>query len=449
MKPSDLDALLAGADDAAVRALCELIAVPSISARGEALAEGADAVLRLCRECGLEARLLPGPGAPVVVAERAAPAGAPTVLFYGHYDVQPPEPLEAWRSDPFVATIRDGAVFGRGAGDNKGQLLAHLFAVRALIAHGALPVGVKFLIEGEEEIGSPNLGAVAEMHRDALMADLALTSDAALQDTDTPEVLLGVRGLLYVEVEARGAVADVHSGNRGGLAPMPAWELVRALASLRDERGRVTIPGFHEAVRPPTPRERELLATLPPWNESLRQQLGVDRLPEAAEADPWAALMFQPTLNICGLTAGYQGQGAKTVIPARASAKIDLRLVADQDPEEVYAALRQRLLACSPGLSLRKLATVPPSATPPDAPGVEAVIDAVRLATGRAPTVRPRMGGTTPDFVFTRVLGIPSVLVPYGPADMSHHAPNERMTLAALRRGIRCTAAILSRLAAR
>lgn len=441
MNTPDLDALLRQADSAATAALCDFIGVASISARGEALREGAEAVQQLCQRCGLLTRLLLGPGAPVVHAWRAAPAGAPTVLFYGHYDVQPPEPLDAWHSDPFRGEIRDGAVYGRGAGDNKGQLLAHLFAVRALLEARQLAVGVEFLIEGEEEIGSPHLGAIVEAHRHELRADLAITADAPVHEDGSPVVILGVRGLLYLEIEARGAATDVHSGNRGGVAPTPAWDLVQALAGLRSADGVVTVPGFHDAIRPPTATEQRMVAALPPLRAALHEQLQVERL--ATNGDPWTALMFEPTLNICGLTSGYQGAGAKTVIPARATAKVDVRLVADQDPDAIFAALAEQLLRRNPGLTVRKLAAVPPSATAPDAPYVQTVISAVREATGQAPLIRPRLGGTTPDYVFTKILQLPSVLVPYGPPDMNHHAPNERMTLAALHRGIRCTAAIL------
>jgi acetylornithine deacetylase/succinyl-diaminopimelate desuccinylase-like protein len=433
--------------DDAVRALCDFIAVPSISAQGSMLREGADATARILTECGLTVTELDGPGAPVILGSLEVTGSKATALFYGHYDVQPPDPVELWDSDPFVARERAGAIYGRGAGDNKGQLLAHLFAIRDLHRAGELATSVKVLVEGEEEIGSPNIGDVVERHRDRLQADLAITADAALPDDGRPAVIFGVRGLLYAELEARGARSDLHSGNRGGLAPYPAWDLVQALASLRNAEGRVTIPGFYDAVREPDASERRMLAALPVDATGLAHELGVAELSAAAARRPWQTLMFEPAFNIAGITAGYSGAGAKTVIPSRASCKIDVRLVADQDPDEVFAALRDRVREVAPMVAVRRLAAVPPSTTSPDSPWALKVTEGVRAATGTEPTLRPRMGGTTPDWVFTRILGIPSILVPYGPTDMSHHAPNERMTLTALERGIRCTREILRTLA--
>jgi acetylornithine deacetylase/succinyl-diaminopimelate desuccinylase-like protein len=382
----------------------------------------------------------------VVFGSRPAPPGRPTVIFYGHYDVQPADPLEAWQSPPFEATQRDGAIYGRGAGDNKGQLLAHVAAVAELVARNELEIGVKFLIEGEEEIGSPHIADVVRDHRAELNAALALTADAPVHDDGRPVVIFGVRGLLYIEVEIHGAPSDLHSGNRGGIAPTPAWRLVHALSGLRDGNGRVTVPGFYDRVRPPDAGERAMLAALPVDRDALARELGLTN-GETVPASPWETLGFQPNCNIAGLTAGYQGPGAKTVIPSLARAKIDFRLVADQNPEEVFAAVKRQIESAAPGAIVRRLAAVPPSATAPSAPLVEAIIEAVRTATGGEPLLRPRLGGTTPDYVFTRILAIPSVLVPYGPPDMNHHAPNEKMTLAALERGVACSLAICRRLA--
>jgi len=431
----------------ALTALRSFVGVASISAHRSCLQEGADASAQILRDCGMHVTELAGPGAPVVLGEIPAPEGAPTALFYGHYDVQPADPLEEWSSPPFTADLRDGAVFGRGAGDNKGQLLAHLFAIRELVRGGSLGTGVKVLVEGEEEIGSPTVGEVVAAHRERLTADVAITADAALPPGEQPAVIFGVRGLLYVEMHARGASTDLHSGNRGGLAPYPAWELVQALASLRADDGRVLIPGFYDAVRPPAAAEREMVRKLPFDGDALAQELGIAELPPGVAEAGWEKLMFEPTLNIAGIAGGYDGPGAKTVIPAQARCKIDLRLVADQDPEEIYDALVDRVHSVAPGVRVSRLASVPPSATSPDSPWVEHIVAAVERATGMAPTLRPRMGGTTPDWVFTRLLEIPSVLIPYGPPDMNHHAPNERMTVAALERGILCSREILRGLA--
>lgn len=423
-----------------VERLREWIAVASVSAAGRGLDEGAEFTRRLLEEVGLAVTLLPTPGAPVVLGSRPADPGQPTVLVYGHYDVQPPEPIDAWESPPFVADVRDEAVYGRGAGDNKGQVIAHLAAIRSLLAAGRLPVGIEVLIEGEEEIGSPNVGAVVRDHRQQFAASVAVTSDAPGQADLRPLVIFGVRGLLYVQVDHQRTARDVHSGNRGGLAPSAAWELVRALSALHPEPGRVEIPGFEEAVRAPNEAEEALLAELPDDTEALLAELEVPRL--ASEGHPGRASMFRPTCNLAGITSGYAGAGPKTIVPHRASCKLDFRLVADQDPQDVFAALEGRLAELLPGSEVTQLAAVPPSATDPADPLCRAIVRAVERAHGGPPSLRPRLGGTTPDWIFTGILGIPSVLVPYGPPDMNHHAPNEKMTFAALRAGIRTSAEI-------
>lgn len=427
-------ARLQDSTDWAVRRLREWIGVPSVSTEGSCLEAGAAFTERLLDEVGLRTERLPGPGAPVVVGRRPAPAGRPTALIYGHYDVQPADPVEAWRSPPFEGTLRDGAVWGRGAGDNKGQLLCHLAAVRALVAADELPVGVTFLVEGEEEIGSPHVGEAVRRNRARLAADVALTSDAP-GDAERPVVIFGVRGLLYVELTHRRIARDVHSGNRGGVAPSAAWELVRALAELRDASGRVALPGFEEAIRPPTRAEERMLNALPDPTPPIRAELGAEPLGGDA-ADLWRRLMFRPNCNLAGLDSGYQGPGAKTIVPREASCKIDFRLVADQDPEEVLERLRTFFGSRLPGCRVERIAAVPPSATDPSHSLCRAVVEGVEAARQAAPILRPRLGGTTPDWIFTGVLGIPSVLLPYGPVDMNHHAPNERMTLEALQRGI-------------
>ena len=272
--------------------------------------------------------------------------------------------------------------------------------------------------------------------------------DAPFHDDGTPVVIFGVRGLLYLELEARGADHDVHSGNRGGIAPTPAWDLVAALGSMCDPLGNVRVPGFYDDVQPPSAAEQQLLHGLPFDRQVLRSELGLSRLPQHAEDDPAQALMFSPTFNIAGLTSGYGGPGAKTIVPSRAKCKLDVRLVADQDPDRIFASIAAHLHQHFPSIRLTKLASVPPSATSPDTPLAEPVISAVARACGQPPLLRPRLGGTTPDFVFTRVLGIPSLLIPYGQPGMNHHAPNEHITIAALRRGIGCTVEICKTLGA-
>ena len=410
-------------------ALRELVAIPSVAGDAAAAHAAAARVETLCRDAGCAVQRWSAGGNPAVFAHVAGPPGAPTVLFYGHYDVQPPEPLEAWTTPPFEPTVRDGALWGRGAGDNKGQFIAHVFALRALAEAGGCPLGVKLLIEGEEEIGSPTLAALVEAHRGELACDLAVTADGPYHADGHPLLILGVRGLLFLEVTATGAARDLHSGSWGGTAPTPARTLARALASLWREDDRVAVPGFHAGVRPPGELELALAQRLPGHADA-----------PAGAAAAWRALMFEPNLNIAGLAAGHTGPGLRTIVPHRAVARLDARLVADQDPDAVYAALAAHL--GSRGLQVERLAAVPPSRTPPDTPLLEPVRRALQAAWQRPPLVQPCMGGTTPDFVFTRILGVPSLLVPYAPHDMHHHAPNERMELAALYRGVRTSATI-------
>lgn len=447
MNVRDLHYAAESATAATIPLLQQFVSIASVSARGELLEAGAEHCAGLLRDAGLQATLWHERGAPVVFGHQPAPPGAPTILFYGHYDVQPAEPLDQWLTPPFEGVLRDGAVYGRGAGDNKGQLLAHIGAVRALREAGRLGVGVKFLVEGEEEIGSPNLGAVTRQHRSELHADVAITSDAPVHDDGNPVIIFGVRGLLYVQLDIGRPAADLHSGNRGGLAPTPAWELVHALATLRRPDGRVAIPGFYDQVRAATDTEKEMLRRLPFDRQRMLAQLEIKRFPGDADADPWGALMFQPALNISGLTGGYAGPGAKTVIPGEASCKLDVRLVADQDPTAVLDNLSRHLADVAPGIRVQTIASVPPSATEPTTPIAAPIIEAVHRASGHPPWLRPRLGGTTPDYVFTEVLGIPSLLIPFGPPDMNHHAANEKMTVQALRRGIRCSLAICEQLA--
>ena len=426
---------IATRDEAIVAALIELVDIPSVAAAPARLEEAAAAVGRQAAAAGFAVELWPTAGAPVVFAEIPAPDGAPVLLFYGHYDVQPAEPLEAWRSPPFNATVRDGAVYGRGAGDNKGQLLAHIEAMRALRATGGCPVGVKLLVEGEEEVGSPNLAAIVREKASRLQCDVAITADGPFHADGRPMIVFGVRGLVYLEAVAEGAGRDLHSGSHGGWAPAPARMLIRALADLWDETGAVTVPGFYDDVRPATAAELELARRLPAPGAAGR----------GADGDGWVTLMFQPNLNISGIAAGYAGAGMQTIVPARATAKLDVRLAADQDPDRIYGLLRRRLAA--DGIEVRRIAAVPPSSTPVDNPFTAPVARALEAATGEPPWLQPRLGGTTPDFVFTRILAVPSLIVPYGPPDMHHHAPNERLALTALRRGVRSSAAICLALA--
>ncbi|GAA3748998.1 M20/M25/M40 family metallo-hydrolase [Leifsonia bigeumensis] len=437
-----------GFDDA-LDDLAALVRIAGVSAEptGE-LARCAEAVRQCMIRSGLDARLIDGYGPSAVYGERIVDPGRPTVLLYGHYDVQPAEATDGWLSPPFEPVIREGRMYGRGSSDNKGQHLAQLWAIRAfLAARGELPVNVKVLIEGEEEVGSPHLAELVRAHRELLHADVAITSDGPVHRSGTPQLVLGTRGQLGIELRARGANQDAHSGSLGGLLPDPAADLVRALSSLWDRSGRVAVAGFYDAVRPPTEAERENLARLP---LNLRDHLdayGIAELPPPLGPNYYERLMLQPTLTITGLTSGYTGPGMKTVIASEAAARIDMRLVPDQDPDELFALLREHFARNGRSVETVRLSSVPPSRTSADDPVIPLIAGAVSQAVGQEPFVVPSLGGSLPNFAFTDILAIPSVLVPYANPDQSNHAENENFELRRFRDGMRICATLMDHLA--
>jgi acetylornithine deacetylase/succinyl-diaminopimelate desuccinylase-like protein len=428
--------------------LCALLRQPSISTEDRGVRECAELVRRQMAEAGLDARLVPTDGYPVVFGEVGLQDARRTVLVYGHYDVQPAEPLDRWDTPPFEPSIRNGRIYARGAGDNKGQMFAHVKAVEAVLrTRGALPVGVKLCYEGEEEVSSRNLPAFVDAHRDLLAADLVYASDGPMHPSG-PLVFFGCRGILCLELTAHGAGRDLHSGNYGGVAPVPAVHLTRALASMWDRRGRVAIAGFHDRVRPPGLAERRLLRAAPFDDAAVEKDIGIPPVTGAGGAAYYRRLMLEPHLNIAGVTAGYQGPGMKTIIPCVARAKLDVRLVKDQTADEIEAKIRDHLARHGFGdIEVRRLGAMEPSRTPVDHPFGVAVIRAVERAWGRAPVVVPNLGGSIPDYLFTGVLGLPSIWVPYAPHDEANHAPNESTTIEGFINGIRSTAAAFFELA--
>lgn len=426
--------------------LFTLLRQKSISATGEGVRDCANLLVEIMQNQGITARVMETAGLPVVYGEVLHDATAPTMLIYGHYDVQPEDPLDAWLTPPFEPTVRDGRIYGRGGTDNKGQLLAHVLAVGALRRTGWPALNVKFLFDGEEESGSPNLPAFLEQHRDLFQADFAYSSDGPKHESGRPVVFFGVRGLLYVELVIKGAKQDFHSGNRGGVLPLPAWQLVHLLSQLRDEQGRCLLPGFYDDVIPPTAFEEQLLSTLPFQKDEFLRITGLPDT-ELDAATYWRKLMFEPTCNICGLTSGYQGDGSKTIIPAKASAKIDMRLVPNQDPEQIMQSLRDWLAEHAPQVELISHGSYLPSRTPIEQPVCQSIIRAVAEAYGQEPVIQPRLGGSAPDYLLTKHLGLPSIWAPYANADGNNHSPNEKMGVQDYLQGIRCSAVVLTRVA--
>ena len=438
-----------GRRSAQLAALRCLVAQPSISSRNEGVGECARLLRELMVTGGIETEILATAGQPVVFGQVRAGGdeARPTVLFYGHYDVQPPEPLEGWTSPPFEPTVRDGRLYGRGSGDNKGQLLAHVLAVQAwLEVVGELPVNVKFLFEGEEEIGSPSLARFVDAQRDLLATDLVLTADGPMHESGAPMVVFGVRGVMNFDLHLRTSTIDHHSGNRGGVIADAAWEMVQLLAGLRDADGRINIEGFEDKVRPPTAFETRLLEQLPFDPEQLARVYGVDAVRQPA-TEFYRHLMFKPTLTINGLSSGHVGEGTRNIIPSTATARLEVRLVADQDPDELIWKIEAHIARHHPGVRLiRREEDMHPSRTSAELPISQAVIAAVARGFGRQPLIYPCMGGSLPDQVWTRTLGAPSIMVPYANADEANHAPDENIHLDCFHAGIVCSATLIDEL---
>jgi len=427
-----------------------LLSQPSISAQGIGIRETALLLRRMMEKIGIKTELIETAGSPVIIGEMTSPHGAetPTVLVYGHYDVQPPEPLDAWVSPPFQPTIRNGRIYARGAGDNKGQLFAQLMAVRThLHVNGRVPINVKFVIEGEEESSSPNLERFVSEHKELLKSDFVYTSDGPVHESGRPIVVLGVRGILYVELTATGANRDLHSGNWGGPIPNPAWLILDLLQTMKDpSTGRILIDGFYDKIRSPTEDERNALRRIPLDRRKVAKDIGLreDQLPSAEEF--YERLMFHPTLNICGFASGYMGKGSKTIVPSSATVKMDMRLVADQNPDDIFRKFLMHVKQQSQEIEVKHLGQMRPSRTPLDSKFAKPIIESVKQATEEDPLVFPSLGGSLPDYVFTGILGVPSIMVPYANIDENNHAPNENLAVKNFVRGVKCFATVLDRL---
>jgi len=426
-----------------LNALKELAALPSVSTDEEHKADmqrTAAWVANRLKGLGISnVNIMPTGGHPVIYGEWLGAVGKPTVLVYGHYDVQPVDPIELWKTGPFTPTEIGENLYGRGVSDMKGQVMATLNALDAITHSGALPVNLKFLIEGEEEIGSPSLGKFIADHKDLLKADLCLNPDAGLIGKEYPTITYGLRGLAYFELRVYGPDHDLHSGLAGGIVHNPAQALAELIAIMHDQNGRVMLPGFYDRVRVLSAAEHEDFARLPTTDEDYRSDLGVRELWGEPEFTPAERTGARPTLEINGLLSGYTGKGQKTVLPAWAMAKISCRLVPDQDPNAVYTQLKQFLTAHAPKTirwELDKFAGAPASITDLEQPGVKAIVAAFETVWGVKPYFK-REGGSIPVVSQMQVmLGIESVLTGFGLPDDNLHAPNEKLHLPTWYRGI-------------
>jgi len=429
-----------------LESLKRLCAQPSIAAQDVGMQACAELVAQILEERGFETSILPTDGQPVVFAERQG-ASDRTLLFYNHYDVQPPEPLELWESPPFEPEIRDGKIFGRGVSDDKGHLICRLAALDALLAQqGELPCRVKFIVEGEEEIGSPNLPAFVAQNKDLLAADACVWEFGGVDHHGRSVQSAGLRGICYVELVARTGTLDAHSGLGGGIFPNAAWRLTWALATLKGPDERIRIPGFYDKVLPPTARDLELLGELPEVAENYKETYGIQGFIKGLSGglDLHREEVFAPTCTICGLTSGYQGPGTKTVLPAEARAKVDFRLVPDQDPSEVFELLKAHLAQEGfDDIEVEWLGGEPPGRTDPDDPFLQMVVETARSVYGQPQLIEPIAGGSGPVHAFIAHLGVPVATAGIGHPEGRVHAPNENVVIDNFTKGIKHTARII------
>jgi acetylornithine deacetylase/succinyl-diaminopimelate desuccinylase-like protein len=436
--------------DESITELSRLCEIPSISAKNQGLEECAELVAEMLRKRGFNTEMIVTGGAPVVFGVRKGKVDK-TLLFYNHYDVQPPEPLELWTSPPFEPTLREGKLFARGVSDNKGNITSRLYAIDALLeADGELPCTVKFVIEGEEEVSSAHLVQFIKENAEKLSADGCIWEFGGVDHRDVPTQVLGMRGICYVELSVETAKTDVHSGLGGTIFPNAAWRLVWALKTIKGSDEQVLIPGFYDNVVPPTERDLELFALMPDVAEDYKNRYGVKEFLKGVTGgvDLHVQEVFEPSCTICGLTSGYQGPGSKTVLPATASAKVDFRLVPNQTPEEIVEKLRAHLDAEGfSDVKIDDLGGEAPGRTDPDAPFIQVVVEAATEVYETPQEIIPMVGGSGPNHAFLHYLKVPITTAGVGYPGGKAHAPNENIRLDLYLKGARHIVRILKALA--
>lgn len=451
---SSLDQFLEDQAPEFEKQLFELLSIPSVSAdtafHGDIL-KAADWIEAKLQASGMKVERLQTPGNPILYAETPAVDGAPVALVYGHYDVQPPDPLDEWITSPFEPTVRDGNVYARGATDDKGQMLTHVLAVTSLLEQGKLlPMQIKFLIEGEEEVGSEYLEMVVERDKELLACDCVVVSDSSQFAPGVPAVTYGLRGIAYYEIFLQGPKQDLHSGTFGGGVTNPANVLGKMIAALMDADGKIQLPGFYDSVVELSDREREEFAGLPFDENRFKEQLEVDGLSGEAGYSTLERRWARPTCDVNGLWSGYQGEGAKTVLPAKAGAKVSFRLVPNQTPAEITAGLNALLKPLvPPGIEMQIVEHhgAPGVVFSLESPFMEAASTAIELGFGNRP-VFIREGGSIPVVnTFAEVLDCDVLLLGWGLDDDNTHSPNEKFSLADFHRGIRSSAKLWQTLA--
>ncbi|PWT78354.1 MAG: dipeptidase [Bacteroidetes bacterium] len=423
--------------------LLDLLRMPSISARGEykeEMMKCAEAVKQALLKAGADkAEIYPTGGHPAVFAEKIIDPKKPTILVYGHYDVQPPDPLDLWTSGPFDPVIKDGRIYARGSADDKGQFFMHVKAMEIMSQTKSLPCNIKFIIEGEEEIGSPNLPAFVHEHKDLLKADVILISDSSMLSMENPSIEIGVRGLAYIQIEMTGPNRDLHSGVYGGAVANPITILAKMIASCHDENNHVTIPGFYDGVVEASAEERKLMARAPYNEEEYKKELGVDTLWGEKGYTTNERTGIRPTLEINGIWGGYTGDGAKTVLPSKAFAKVSARLVPNQSSRAITEKLFNYFKSITPKgvkINLTDLHGGEPYMTPVDSKAYKAAEKAIETTFGKKP-IPTRGGGSIPiSSVLEKELGIKIVFMGFGLDSDNLHSPNEKFDLFNFYKGI-------------
>ena len=416
--------------DRSIAELSRLVAQPSVGAQNLGMKECAALVGEMLKARGFDVRIMDTQGAPVVYGERKGRSDK-TLLIYNHYDVQPPEPLELWETPPFEPSLRNGKLYGRGVSDDKGHIVSRLHAIDALLdAGGELPCTIKFIIEGEEETASVNLYKFVVDNQALLKSDACMWEFGGVDHTNTPVQYLGLRGICYVELSIDLLSTDVHSGLGGSIFPNAAWRLVWALNTLKGLDERILIPGFYDNIKKPTARDVELLSALDDPTEDYKSRYGVPYFIKGLTGGVELKVeeIFSPTCTICGLTSGYQGPGSKTVLPARASAKVDFRLIPDQDPADILRKLRAHLDAQGfTDVQITDLGGDAPARTDPDDPFVQLVARLAEEVYKMPMKLIPMSGGSGPNHPFVHVLGLPVATAGLGYPDTKAHAPNENI----------------------
>lgn len=441
-----VDSYLESHMEESIAELSRLCAQPSVAAQDFGCVECADLVGQMLLARGFEVQIMETGGPPVVYAERKGRSDK-TLLLYNHYDVQPAEPLELWESPPFEPALRDGKLYARGVSDDKGHIVSRLFAIDAILAtDGELPCTIKFIIEGEEETSSIHLHDFVKENRQLLSADACIWEFGGVDHREVPMQYLGMRGICYVELSVVTASIDVHSGLGGSVFPNAAWRLLWALNSLKGPDERIRLPGHYDSVLPPSERDRELVEALPEVADEWKSRYGVEYFLKGMTggAELRLAEVFEPTCTICGLTSGYQGPGAKTVLPARASAKVDFRLVPNQMPEQVLASLRKHLdTEGFSDIEIKYLGGEPPARTDPDDPFIALVVETAEPVYDKPMEIVPMIGGSGPNHPFIHHLNLPVATAGVGYPGSQAHAPNENLRLDLYLKGARHMARIL------